>query len=199
MLTEKELKKILHYDPDTGIFVWKIKPSARVDLGSIAGCVHHHGYIEIKYKKKTYQAHRLAWLYKYGYFPENDLDHKDRIRHHNWIDNLREASRQCNLRNTGNRKNNSSGVKGVHWFKRTEKWHSKITVDRQLIHLGFYDDFLEAVCHRLTAEQAENWEGCDSSSPAYQYVKKHIQQRRHRTDESRETLSPIQRHRRDNV
>lgn len=72
----------------------------------------------------------------------------------------------------GNSASNTSGVKGVGRHKASEKWRAYIQVNGKLIHLGLHEDLMEAVCHRLAAEQLENWHGCDSSSPAYKYVKK---------------------------
>ena len=37
-------------------------------------------------------------------------------------------------------------------------------------HLGICEDFIEAVAHRLAGEQAINWSGCDSTSPAYLFM-----------------------------
>lgn len=172
-LTQKRLKEVLDYDPKTGVFIWKQSGSGRRKT-LVAGC-KHNGYIRIKIDDNKYSAHRLAWLYTYGYLPEYRLDHKDRIRDHNWIDNLREASNQCNMRNCGNPKDNTSGVKGISLDKRDGKWQAYIIVNQKHCHLGCYKSFDEAVCARLAGEQAYNWESCDSSSPAYKYVKKYIQ------------------------
>ena len=119
---------------------------------------------------RPHKAHRLAWLYVYGYLPEGRLDHIDRIKDNNRIANLREAGQQCNRRNTGNPNNNTSGVKGVYWFNRDKVWRASIRINGKYIYLGRHNDFEEAVCHRFAAEQAEGWSGCDKSSPAYQYV-----------------------------
>jgi hypothetical protein len=132
------------------------------------------GYIQIRIDKKLYYAHRLAWLYVYGYFPENNIDHIDHKGYHNWIGNLREVSTQCNARNTGNFKHNSSGVKGVTWYPWVKKWAARIKINGKIRHLGLYEDFTEAVCTRLAAEQCLNWQKCDSTSPAYQYVRKQL-------------------------
>ncbi len=175
MLTQKRLKELLHYDPETGIFVWRKKPNKRVNKGDTAGHCHLHGYVAIGIGGILYSAHRLVWLYEYGYFPERDIDHIDRNKSNNSSINLREVSRTCNVRNTGNRKNNTSGVKGVAFSRFHGKWLSFIYIPGKRIHLGFYISLEEAVCHRLAAEQAEGWENCDYSSPASQYVKKHIQ------------------------
>jgi len=174
MLTRSRLKDLLDYDPDTGIFLWKVSTAQRIKVGDVAGCVSKKGYIHIKIDNKSYRAHRLAWLDYYGYFPERGLDHKDRTRHHNWIDNLREVGQQCNVRNTGNLSNNTSGVKGIFLNKKAHKWRASIKLNGKLSHLGYSTDFTEAVARRLAAEQCLNWSNCDSSSPAYQYMQKYI-------------------------
>jgi len=170
MLTQKRLKQLLNYDPETGKFTRKVKSVIHPNLELPVGSSTDSGYITICIKGYKGLAHRLAWLYVYGYIPENDIDHINRIKTDNRINNLREVSRQCNLRNTGNRKNNTSGVKGVSFNKKSNKWQVSIAVNNKLYYLGRFDDFIEAVCHRLAAEQCLNWNGCDSNSPAYQYV-----------------------------
>ena len=174
-LTHTELLKILAYDSLTGILKWKINIPGVAKIGDIAGSKNNNnGYIQIGIKRKQYLAHRLACFYYYGYMPENGIDHRDQVRHHNWILNLRETSQQCNLRNVGNSKRNTSGVKGISICSRTKKWIAQIHVNYKTKFLGYYDNFDDAVCARLAGEQCVNWEGCDSSSPAYKYVKENI-------------------------
>ena len=170
-LTQKRLKELLDYNPENGIFVWKVAKAKSVRIGCVAGTTNKDGYIEIGIDYNRYLAHRLAWFYVYGYFPEHDIDHINRIKTENFIDNLREVSNQCNQRNTGNRNNNTSGVKGVSWHKDREKWMAYIAVNQNIKYLGLYNELSNAVCARLMAEQCLNWSGCDSNSPAYQYVK----------------------------
>jgi len=173
-LLHKELLGLLDYDPLTGVFKWKVNCSTQVKSGDIAGHMAKNGRIDIGLNGKLYKAHRLAWFYVYGYFPENNIDHIDRIPHHNWISNLREVSQICNMRNTGNNKNNVSGVKGVSWYKATEKWKVQITINSRNYTVGYYKNFDNAVCARLAVEQCLNWEGCDNLSPAYQHVQKMV-------------------------
>ena len=168
-ITYDRLKELLEYDPETGKFFWRVARGSRA-AGAETGCVGPEGYVHICVDRTLYLAHRLAWLYVHGYLPEHGLDHIDRDPSNNRVENLREVSQVCNARNCGNRNNNTSGVKGVWWHKRTGKWHAQIAVNERQFHLGYYDDFTEAVCARLAAEQCIGWEGCDSSSPAYQYL-----------------------------
>jgi len=171
-LTQERLKELLHYEPETGIFYWKqIQGKNKKKVGDVAG-TPLNGYITIGIGGTIYLSHRLAWLYIHGYFTENQIDHINRNRADNRICNLREVSRSCNRRNSGNPKNNVSGVKGVCWHKQSNLWRSRITHQGKKYNLGLYVLFDEAVCARLAAEQCLNWSNCDSSSPAYNYVQK---------------------------
>ena len=150
-LTQERLKEVLDYNPETGVFVLRVD-RGRTRAGMEAGCVRTDGYITIMIDTKACLAHRLAWLFVYGYLPENNIDHINQNSGNNWIDNLREVSRQCNLRNTGNRTNNTSGVKGVSWHIHVKKYQVGITVNRQQIHLGYFKSLLEAAEARRQAE-----------------------------------------------
>jgi len=177
MLTQKELKKILNYNPKTGIFIWLKSLSNRVSIGSEAGCKYNNGYYHIAINRKIYLSHRLAWLYVFGYFSENNIDHINRNSEDNRIENLREVTQQCNMRNTGNWKNNMSGVKGVSWNSKNKIWYATITINRRNKVVGRFDSFDEAAAHRLAAEQCLGWDGCDSSSPAYKRIKAFVRLR----------------------
>jgi len=169
MITQEELRCLLNYNPDTGIFRWRVNRGIKIK-GKICGTVNRSGYRMIGINRKRYYAHRLVFLYVDGYLPENDVDHVNRDKDDNRYENLREISRQCNTRNCGNTKNNTSGVKGVCWDKKSKKWKAFIFVNYINKHLGLYDDFDNAVAARLAGEQALGWSGCDSSSPAYRYM-----------------------------
>ena len=170
-LTQKRLKELLHYNSATGVFIWKASGGGHCS-GSEAGCLVSTGRVYITIDYQMLLRSRLAWLYMEGYFPENDVDHENRIRNDDRWSNLRHVSRQCNNRNVGLQKNNISGVCGVYFHKRTKKWCSKIAVNGKLFHIGYSMDFNEAVLYRLAAEQCLDWAGCNSSSPAYKYAKK---------------------------
>lgn len=174
-LTQKEAQRLFNYRED-GQIVWRVRihPKSNNKPGDIAGGLKGHGYMYTMVYRKFYLNHQIVWLMHYGYFPERDIDHINRDKIDNRIENLREISAVCNQRNTNNRRNNTSGVKGVYWHKIGKKWSAQIKIVGKMIGLGLHEDFLEAVCHRLAAEQAVNWEGCDSSSPALKYVKKYL-------------------------
>lgn len=170
MLTQDKLKEVLDYDPDTGIFKWKKYISSNASTGRIAGNQLPVGYISIQVSGTRYYAHRLAFLYMEGYFPENQVDHINKNKCDNSWNNLREVSIQCNARNVGNHKDNTSGVKGVDFIKARNKWRARITNMGNSIHLGLFNSFKDAVIARYKAEQYLNWTGCDTNSPAFNYI-----------------------------
>jgi len=143
ILTQTRLKELLEYDPNTGIF-YRIKNLQGAGfVGDQAGSPAQ-GYLTIMIDGRNYRCHRLAWLYVYGEFPNEFIDHINRIKTDNRIINLRIASKKQNAENVGVQKNNKSGYRGVFWNKQKSKWQSKIKHNGQFIHLGFFDDPLLA-------------------------------------------------------
>jgi len=169
LVTYKEVRKLFDYK--NGKLIRKITRGHAM-AGDIVGSVTLDGYLTVRIGKKLYMVHRIIWMWHYGYFPENNLDHINRKKQDNRIKNLREASKQCNARNCKNLKTNTSGVKGVSWRKRNNKWAAQIVVNNKIHYIGLFVDFDEAVFARLGVEQCLNWEGCDSNSPAYKYAMK---------------------------
>jgi len=144
MITQNELKQALNYDPTTGLFTWKVSNSRRVKVGSVAGCLKVHGYITININNKRYYAHRLAFLYMTGNFPENEIDHINIIRNDNRWFNLREATSTQNAHNSSKPSHNTSGFKGVSKHKASGKYEASIKVNNKKKFLGLYDSVEEA-------------------------------------------------------
>ena len=117
ILTQERLKEVLNYDPETGVFVWVVKPSKSIKIGNVAGSDHTTGYRHIAINRKIIKSHRLAWLYMTGAFPPDQIDHINRIRNDNRFVNLRAVTRSENQHNSGKRKNNTAGYKGVSYRK----------------------------------------------------------------------------------
>jgi hypothetical protein len=151
-LAQSELKELLHYDPDTGIFT-RAKPMGRFNrykIGSEIG-THHEGYKRIFLFKRQYYAHQLAWLYIHGVWPSSEIDHINIVKHDNRIINLRLVTRSQNIQNIGLQSNNTSGFKGVSWW--ANRWHAQITVNLKQIHLGAFINLDDAVAARKQAEE----------------------------------------------
>jgi len=151
---------------------WRMR-RPNVNKGDVAGNIRVDGYRGIGINHKIYLAHRLIWLYHFGYFPENGIDHINRKPWDNRLENLREVSQSCNIRNSKRNNNNTSGVQGVHFYKPTKTWTAIIGVAGKSCNLGYSKDFDEAVLLRLAAEQCLGWESCDKMSPAYRYAIKY--------------------------
>ena len=151
MITHSELKKILHYDSLTGVFTWLSVKSNQVMVGDVAGTLDGKGYRRVGFNGSYKRAHRLAWFYAHGEWPVSQIDHINRNRDDNRLSNLRLANDQQNCRNRSP-SINKFGVIGLSWCKRSERFCSRITVDRKTKHLGYFFSFLDAVCARKSAE-----------------------------------------------
>lgn len=139
-LTQSELSRMIQYDPDTGVFIWLEPAGTKMKKGDRAGGAKIGHYSEIKIRGKSYKAHRLAWLYVHGRFPDGCIDHINGDPSDNRLCNLREASHAENLRNTKKQKSNSTGYKGVSWHQRDRRYQANISVNQKRIYLGSFLD-----------------------------------------------------------
>ena len=172
-LTQERIKELFDFNEETGILTRK--PSLRDKKGGkVVGCLANHGYLVVRIDYTLYLLHRIIWLYAYGYLPEHQIDHINRNKCDNRLENLREATRSCNVRNTGLRSDNTSGIKGVYWHTQLKKWNPKIFSKRKVVSLGLFYDFTEAVAHRLAAEQCLGFHSCNGNSSAKEYLDKYI-------------------------
>ena len=114
-----------------------------MQAGMVAGCVDQFGYVRVIIKGRNYRAHRIIWLWVHGKWPENELDHIDGVRSHNWLKNLREATRAQNMLNKRRYKNNSTGFIGV-TLKYEGKYEARYKFDGKQVSIGFFDTAEEA-------------------------------------------------------
>ncbi len=152
MLTQERLKELLHYDPETGIFTRKSKVG-KYFVGSVCGAKQIKGYIQVSVDGGNYLAHRLAWLYVYGNFPKNQIDHINRIKTDNSIKNLRDVDASTNHHNIGLRSHNRSGFTGVVKDKRSGKWIVQIIYKNKRYYIGSFNDVNVAALARRKKEQ----------------------------------------------
>lgn len=142
VLSVETLREALDYNPETGVFVRKATSTfnPKVKPGMVAGSKYTNGYVGIRVGKQRYSAHRLAWFYVYGHWPNGDIDHINMVRDDNRIANLREATVSQNMANISTPKHNSSGYKGVYYDKHNCKWVANIQVDGKRRYLGRFSD-----------------------------------------------------------
>lgn len=133
MITAERVRELLDYDSSTGVFRWRRN-------GKVAGCATgSHPYVIIRIDQIARYAHRLAWLYVFGVWPDHTIDHANGDKHDNRLCNLREATMAQQLQNQGR-----PGL-GATYNKQAGKWTAQISVNRRRTHLGYFD----------TAEAAE--------------------------------------------
>lgn len=151
-LTQDRLKELLHYDPETGVFTRRVVLNNKIKVGDIAGCLCN-GYVKIRVEVRRYRAHRLAWLYMVGDWPKDQLDHINGKRDDNRWANIREATSSENMKNRKINTNNTSGIMGVCWNKRSGRWDAQIKLGGRTIHLGSFRDKTAAILARMEGEK----------------------------------------------
>ncbi len=142
-LTQSEIHRVLCYNPLSGNFMWRVALGKRIKVGGRAGTTcrnYQNGRLNrrIRIHGRAYSAHILAFIYMRGYWPSQEIDHKDRDGLNNrWL-NLREATHSQNQANSGLQKNNKLGIKGV-CLRTNGKYHAKIDFNCKRYHLGDFN------------------------------------------------------------
>jgi hypothetical protein len=159
------LRQLLTYNPETGTLTWLERPreffktdrywkqwndrfAGKPALASWDKSGRFTGAIF----GKTFFAHRVIWALIHGEWPKDEIDHVRGMSAGNKPPNLREATHLENCKNQKLRATNVSGVIGVSWFKRTNRWHSQIMVNRKQIHLGYFVEKKKAIAARKAGE-----------------------------------------------
>jgi hypothetical protein len=151
-LTQKQLKELLRYESKSGHFYWR-HSQGRAKAGQQAGALDAYGYVVIRVNGALYKAHRLAWLYVHGQFPDGLLDHINRKPHDNRISNLRNVSQSINMHNAKARVGSRSKVPGVRWRADRNKWAASIRIGYTQHYLGTFESLEKAIKARKQAEQ----------------------------------------------
>jgi hypothetical protein len=142
MLTQDYLKQLFTYD--NGKLFWRVSRTNSVRIGNEAGSTRNdNGRRIINLDGKVVYAHRMIFLFHHGWLPA-EIDHIDRNPSNNRIENLRSVTRAENQRNTGLRKDNTSGVKGVCWYEPTKRWTAQIRINGVRKRLGYFKNLEEA-------------------------------------------------------
>lgn len=158
-LTAQRLRELLHYDPETGVFTRKACYS-KLWLGAIAGTLTAHKYVTIRIDGYRVKAHRLAWLYVTGSWPENFIDHINGIRFDNRFANLRDVTASVNSQNIKKARGNSGhGVLGVGRQSTGTTWIARIRVGGVAHYLGNFPTAEDAHAAYVEAKRRLH-EGC---------------------------------------
>lgn len=148
-MTPSEVRERFSYTPTTGVVIHRNK-SGRIRAGQPAGTPTHNGYLQTSVGGKMYLNHRVAWCLHHGEWPTGIIDHADRDKRNNRIENLRIATKAQNMHNSGVAKNNTSGVRGV--VMKSGKWVAEIKHLGRNIHIGRFDTIEAAAKARRSAE-----------------------------------------------
>lgn len=154
----EELKRMLRYDPETGKLYWLARtPDLFESKGGhsiehtcakwnslFAGkeaftCRTTNGYRCGRINTSAYLAHRVIWALHNDEWPTVGIDHVDRDKNNNRIENLRLATKSQNAANTEKQAGCSSTYRGVCWQKSARKWTAGISINGRRRHLGLFD------------------------------------------------------------
>lgn len=143
MITQERLRELFDYDTVTGQLIWKENRRGRYKLkGEPAGTLSNNGYMQTSVDCRRYRNHRLVWMWHYGQFPENDLDHINNDRADNRIENLRKATRSENMQNQKRASvRNKIGYPGVSTHKHgvDKKYFARIQINGKQISCGYHE------------------------------------------------------------
>jgi hypothetical protein len=139
------LQERFGYDPETGVVFFKNDVrSGRENrmliarAGDRAGYVAPIGYRYVSFQKVRLLEHHVVWALMTGDWPRKQLDHINRQKADNRWENLRECNGVENAANTAKSSRNTSGFKGVSYFKPAKLWAAQIMYNGQKSHLGYY-------------------------------------------------------------
>lgn len=138
----EDLKRQMHYDPETGKLTWLISKKGVTQGRQVSPRPTNDGYLQCVFNGKHYYQHVLIWFYQTGEWPKDCIDHINRERADNRWGNLREATQTQNLYNSTGALN-KTGYKNI-----TEtKWGWVVTtrVNKKATNFGTYKTLDEAV------------------------------------------------------
>lgn len=149
------LLELLHYDPATGVFTWRVSRNGHVRAGDRAGNAnksHAQPYRQIQIGPKNYRASRLAWFYMMGEWPDLEVDHIDRDALNDTWSNLRLATSTQNKVNQKRRCDNKTGFRGVH--RHGAHFYARANIAGEYKYLGMFDTAEEASAYYKQATLA---------------------------------------------
>lgn len=129
---------------EDGKLFWTQRVAQQHQIGDEAGSHEKFGHRRVKFRYSLYLIHRIVWFLIKGEQPPPILDHINNNKSDNRIENLREVSFSENQQNRNKQKNNTSGVKGVHWNKRDKKWIARIGKNKERTIVGNFSDLKDA-------------------------------------------------------
>lgn len=165
------LRQLVRCDPASGVIFWRKRSPYQFRAAGVYSAervcnvwnakhankeaftvADNHGYKCASIDGKKYKAHRVIWAIVHGKWPDGDIDHINGVTSDNRLSNLRMVTHRENMKNKKTPPNNTSGAMGVYWFKKYQNWCVKIGVKGKVLHVGYFDEFADAVAARKDAE-----------------------------------------------
>lgn len=166
------LHELLVLEPKTGRLFWKSR-DAKFFKGTARRTPEHaaanwssryagteamtarqsSGHLHGRIFDQRFYAHRVVFAMTRGHWPSQSIDHINGDPADNRPENLRDVSHRINHQNQNPRKNNTSGVIGVSFNKRLQKWQASITINYRNIHIGFFEEKSDAIEARQLAQK----------------------------------------------
>jgi hypothetical protein len=126
-LPQERLQEIMHYDPQTGEFRWRVCANPDSCAGEIAGSNMRSDYWCIHIDGRGYRAHQLAWLYMTGEWGGPAIDHRDGDPFNNRWRNLRRSNLSNNASLSRRQRSNRQGFAGITLDRRSGQWTACIS------------------------------------------------------------------------
>ena len=139
-----------HFEYCDGILINKTKRNGKSPVGKEAGSLCDNRYKTVFICGKRYYTHRLIFMMFHGYIPK-EIDHIDRNKLNNKIENLRSVTKAENVVNQKIRTDNKSGVRGISWNSENKKWVVSKQQNNKRKYLGYFDS-LELAKKSLDAQ-----------------------------------------------
>jgi hypothetical protein len=169
-LTQAIVHELLEYEPETGALIWnwRARKWFKTDRSwntwntryagtpALASVNPVHGHLCGAIFNKSYEAHRVIWLYMTARWPDPEVDHDNQNPADNRWNNLREVTRQLNMKNQRLPRTNKTGYVGVTLRKTLTlgvRYRAYITVDGKERHLGYFGTKEEATAARMAASE----------------------------------------------
>jgi len=142
MISQDELKRRVSYSPETGVFIWRVKPRRALPPGTRAGCVGRKALRYIQLDGVSYAEHRLAFIWMTGTAPPL-VDHINRDPGDNRWHNLRAATVSQNGFNRKRNDRSTTGVKNVYPMP-SGRYKVVVTANHKQHYGGLYRDIQSA-------------------------------------------------------
>lgn len=167
------LRRLLHYDGETGILTWRERSQAdhigerdvkgwnsrwagkRAGSKRVAPC--GKPYWVIRVVGNRLYAHQVVMMMLGHDISGREIDHIDGNGLNNKIENLRFATREENARNYRRLALNTSGVTGVSFHPRDLVWVARGHADGKIVYLGNFRHKSEAVQARKEWESVRGF------------------------------------------